>query len=100
MSNKKNNRRPPTNKPKEEPKVINATELITDTADDIKAVVFNCKRVRVRSTPTIIPHEDNVITELDAGTEVKVLDASNPIWTRVKIGDMSAWIMSEYLQPV
>lgn len=68
--------------------------------EEIKAVVFNCNKVRVRKSPTT--DEDNIITELSAGTEVVVLDASNPGWTKVAISGISldSWIISDYLQPV
>lgn len=64
--------------------------------DEIKAVVANCKKVRARKTPTTI--EDNVIAELKEGTEVVVLDSSNPGWTLVDLGAQGAWIMSDYLK--
>lgn len=66
--------------------------------DKIKAVVANCKKVRVRKTPTTI--EDNVIAELKEGTEVVVLDSSNPGWTLVDLGAQGAWIMSDYLKSI
>jgi uncharacterized protein YgiM (DUF1202 family) len=64
----------------------------------IKAVVANCKKVRVRKTPNT--HEDNVIAELKEGTEVVVLDSSNPGWTLVDLGAQGAWIMSDYLKSI
>jgi hypothetical protein len=66
--------------------------------DKIKAAVANCKKVRVRKTPTTI--EDNVIAELKEGTEVVVLDSSNPGWTLVDLGAQGAWIMSDYLKSI
>lgn len=61
-----------------------------------KAVVDNCKKVRARKNPTI--DEDNVVSELAKGTEVVVVDSSNPDWTRVDLGGRKlAWIMSDYL---
>lgn len=66
--------------------------------DKIKAVVTNCKKVRARKTPNT--HEDNVIAELKEGTEVVVLDSSNPGWTLVDLGAQGAWIMSDYLKSI
>jgi len=61
-----------------------------------KAVVDNCKKVRARKNPTT--DEDNVLSELVKGTEVVVVDSSNPDWTRVDLGGRKlAWIMSDYL---
>ena len=63
--------------------------------EPIKAKVTNCKRVRARKNPTT--EEDNVLAELTEGTEVVVLDSSNPDWTRVDVKGTLAWIMSDYL---
>lgn len=68
-------------------------------AQEIKAVVANCARVRFRSNPST--EGDNVLSELPAGTKVTVLDASNPGWTRAKTNDGKlGWIMSDFLQTV
>lgn len=66
--------------------------------DKIKAIVVNCKKVRVRKTPTTT--EDNIIAELKEGSEVVVLDSSNPEWTLVDLGAQKAWIMSDYLKSI
>lgn len=104
----RNNRPPrPANKPVEEVDKPLATGLdaglkenveIPAQPQPIKAVVANCKKVRVRKTPTTI--EDNVIAELKEGTEVVVLDSSNPGWTLVDLGAQGAWIMSDYLKSI
>ncbi len=89
MANNKKNR--PAPKPK--------TEQVKEELPVVpKAVVFNCKKVRARKSPVTAP--DNIITELEAGTEVEILDQSNPGWTHVNLGDKKAWIMSDYLQIV
>lgn len=101
----------PTTKPVKE-EVVETKEVITTGLDateeavpepaveakepePIKAKVANCKRVRARKNPTT--EEDNVLAELTEGTEVVVLDSSNPDWTRVDVKGTLAWIMSDYL---
>lgn len=94
----------PTTKPAKE-EVVETKEVITTGLDapeevvpepePIKANVANCKRVRARKNPTT--EEDNVLAELTEGTEVVVLDSSNPDWTRVDVNGTLAWIMSDYL---
>lgn len=113
----RNNRPPrPANKPAEQPSVKEEAKVVEEPSitgldaglkenveipaqpQPIKAVVANCKKVRVRKTPTTI--EDNVIAELKEGTEVVVLDSSNPGWTLVDLGAQGAWIMSDYLKSI
>ena len=104
----RNNRPPrPANKPVEEVDKPLAEGLdaglkenveIPAQLQPIKAVVANCKKVRARKTPTT--DEDNVIAELKEGTEVVVLDSSNPGWTLVDLGAQGAWIMSDYLKSI
>lgn len=103
----------PTTKPVKE-EVVETKEVITTGLDateevvpepepaveekkpePIKAKVANCKRVRARKNPTT--EEDNVLAELTEGTDVVVLDSSNPDWTRVDVKGTLAWIMSNYL---
>lgn len=113
----RNNRPPrPANKPAEQPSVKEEAKVVEEPSitgldaglkenveipaqpQPIKAVVANCKKVRVRKTPTTI--EDNVIAELKEGTEVVILDSSNPGWTLVDLGAQGAWIMSDYLKSI
>jgi uncharacterized protein YgiM (DUF1202 family) len=61
----------------------------------LKAKVSNCKKVRLRKAPST--EEDNVLSELKAGTEVVILDSSNPGWTRVDYNGTLGWIMADYL---
>ena len=93
MSNRMKTKKPA---PIKEPKA--RAEQIKEEKEVLKAIVFNCKKVRARKNPD--SDEDNVITELAAGTEVELLDSSNPNWTYVDIDGTKAWIMSDYLQPV
>lgn len=83
-------------KTEEMPKTTVKTTVEEKQQEPIKAVVANCKKVRLRKQPDA--SGNNVIDELVEGTEVIVLDASNHKWTRVELKGVRGWIMSEYLR--
>lgn len=92
----------------ETPLVEDPTEGLTENFDTevapeeevgsvsvLKAKVSNCKKVRLRKAPTT--EDNNVLSELKTGTEVVILDSSNPGWTRVDYNGTLGWIMADYL---
>lgn len=62
----------------------------------IKGVVSNCKCLRVRKSPST--KTDNVITIIDAGTEVTILDESKKDWYKIQTeGGVTGFCMKEYI---
>ena len=80
--------------PVEEEKV----ETITPTEPiKVYAVVSGAKRVNLRMVPNA---EGKVLTILNEGTKVEVIETVDKVWTSVCYNGEAGYMMSMYLRPI